>query len=69
MKVRNKTIVPRNPYAVLASSKLAGAHVKSKKAIRKKEKMNLKKELKNYKDGSLVQIYCACCSCFTSTSC
>lgn len=50
MKTRNKTVVPRNPYAVAATLKKAGKHEKSNKAKRQENKQTLSKILKNESD-------------------
>ncbi|MBP6562517.1 MAG: hypothetical protein KA214_03475 [Neisseriaceae bacterium] len=41
MKTRGKTLAPRNPYAVLAKQRVAGAHEKTHKAKRKQAKRQL----------------------------
>jgi len=46
MKVRNKTLVPRNPFAVAASQKKAGKHETSSKTQRQKDKQAIQKSLK-----------------------
>ena len=46
MKTRNKTIVPRNPFAVVARQRVAGAHEKSFKAMRQQQKQQLRQALK-----------------------
>lgn len=38
---------PRNPYVVLALRRKAGAHIKSEKSVRQKEKKSLLKKLIN----------------------
>lgn len=50
MKTRNKTVVPRNPYAVAATLKKAGKHEKSNKAKRQENKQTLNKLIKNEND-------------------
>lgn len=44
MKKKTKTIAPRNPLVVLAKFKAAGAHGKSKKALRRAAKMEVQRE-------------------------
>lgn len=44
MKKKMKTIVPRNPLVALAKFKAAGAHGKSKKAMRRAAKMEVQRE-------------------------
>ena len=46
MKKRDKTIVPRNPFAVAARQRVAGAHEKSFKAMRQQQKQQLRHALK-----------------------
>ncbi len=46
MKNRDKTIVPRNPFAVAARQRVSGAHEKSVKALRQKRKQELLHALK-----------------------
>jgi hypothetical protein len=43
MKIRQKTIVPRNPVAVAASLRKAGAHETPEKVKRRDEKQRLRK--------------------------
>ena len=44
MKIKLKLKKERNPYVALMRQKSSGAHKKSKKAIRRKEKVELKKQ-------------------------
>ena len=46
MKNRDKTIVPRNPFAVAARQRVSGAHEKSFKAMRQQQKQLLRRALK-----------------------
>lgn len=50
MKVRNKTLVPRNPYAVAAGQKKAGKHDKSNKAKRQESKQQLRQIISTLND-------------------
>ncbi|GGP25012.1 hypothetical protein [Silvimonas amylolytica] len=45
MKTRGKTLVPRNPFALAASQRHAGAHDKRHKIKRRDDKQALKREL------------------------
>ncbi|WP_434779563.1 hypothetical protein [Neisseria sp. Ec49-e6-T10] len=49
MKVRHKTIVPRNPFAVAAHQRKAGSHEQTHKAKRKQDKQQLHKMLRTQK--------------------
>lgn len=44
MKRKQKTPKERNPFVIHLVTKKSGAHGKTKKAIRRSEKVNLKKE-------------------------
>ena len=44
---KQKTPKPRNPYIQHLVTKKQGAHVKSKKAIRRKEKVKMQKDYFN----------------------
>ncbi|MBP6344313.1 MAG: hypothetical protein KA346_00155 [Neisseriaceae bacterium] len=46
MKTRGKTLAPRNPYAVLAKQRSAGAHEKTNKAKRQQAKQHLRSAIK-----------------------
>jgi hypothetical protein len=53
MKKIDKTIVPRNPYAVAAKQKKAGKHEDNPKAERQKSKQNIREALADENpDGS-----------------
>lgn len=45
MKIRGKTLAPRNPYAVLAKQRAAGAHEKTHKAKRQQANQRLRQSL------------------------
>lgn len=51
MKNRDKTLVPRNPFAVAASQRKAGAHEKTEKTKRRDARQALKRELAGMKKG------------------
>jgi len=51
MKTRGKTLAPRNPYAILAKQRSAGAHEKSNKAKRQQANQRLRQAIK--KEGRL----------------
>ncbi|GGP17841.1 hypothetical protein [Silvimonas iriomotensis] len=51
MKTRGKTLVPRNPFALAASQRHAGAHDKRHKVKRRDDKQALKRELSQMKKG------------------
>ncbi|MBP6861303.1 MAG: hypothetical protein KBC57_02985 [Neisseriaceae bacterium] len=46
MKTRGKTLAPRNPYAVLAKQRVAGAHEKTNKAKRQRANQQLRQAIK-----------------------
>lgn len=45
MRKIDKTIVPRNPYALAAKQKKAGKHVDTQKTERQKSKQDIRQEL------------------------
>lgn len=51
MKTRGKTLVPRNPFALAASQRHAGAHDKQHKVKRRDDKQALKREVAQMKKG------------------
>ncbi|MDR3426591.1 hypothetical protein [Silvimonas sp.] len=51
MKTRGKTLVPRNPFALAATQRHAGAHDKAHKVKRRNDKQTLKRELAQMKKG------------------
>ncbi|GAB7129481.1 hypothetical protein JCM19000A_39890 [Silvimonas sp. JCM 19000] len=55
MKTRDKTLVPRNPFAVAASQRKAGAHEKTEKTKRRDARQALKREMAqaDFKKGGL----------------
>ncbi len=50
MKTRGKTIVPRNPFAMAASHRKAGAHDKPEKVKRQHARQALQRDLRERKD-------------------
>ncbi|MDR0770523.1 MAG: hypothetical protein LBE75_04925 [Burkholderiales bacterium] len=50
MKKRGRTLVPRNPFALVARQRRAGAHDKAHKIKRRDDRQALKKLLRTEKD-------------------
>lgn len=51
MKTHQKTIVPRNPFAVAARRRKAGAHDKKHKIKRRNARQQLQRDLQQFKNG------------------
>ncbi len=51
MKTRHNTIVPRNPYVMAAAQRLAGAHEKSHKVKRQRDRQQLRQALRSTEKG------------------
>lgn len=51
MKTRGKTLVPRNPFAVAAHRRKAGAHERTHKAQRHHDRQMLRRDLNKLLDG------------------
>ena len=54
MKQRGKTLVPRNPYAVAASLRKAGAHDKTAKIRRRDAKQALQRAVRQGKEADFL---------------
>jgi hypothetical protein len=51
VKKKGKTLVPRNPFALAARQRRAGAHDKTHKIKRRDDRQALRKLLRTEKDG------------------